>query len=520
MDELNKLNFPNTILSSQMSAEDNNSEWLGIPKNLLMECAGYSFTLKIIKQFNLKPLDRVLIFSGLGNNGGDSFVIARHLSSMKIYVNLILLGLPEKIRTEESRLNWNIINNLNLAIHIRIIKDSSELKNIRKELNGIKFDLITDGLLGTGIIGKIREPISSAIDLINEFQSQGTKIVSIDIPSGMNPDTGNIEDKAVKADFIVTFHKMKAGLKEQTKNFKKVEINPIGIPLEANLFVGRGDLIPTIKIHPEFSHKGDNGKILVIGGSKDYSGAPALASLAAIKMGIDLVRTFVPESISEVVKKYSPNLIVNQGFGNYISIEHLEILKESIEWADVILIGPGMGMNNTTKEATVKILEYLSDINKPSVIDADALKLIKNNLELIKRPNIILTPHEGEFKILTGVSLPEMKNLIDRLISVLEVAKKFGATFLVKGKYDFISNGSERKINRTGCSQMTVGGTGDVLAGLCTAFLSIGNNTFDSACSAAFLNGLTGEYCLKEVGEFFTSLDMINNMPQTLKKIV
>ncbi len=520
MYKLNKLNFSKTISSSQMGVEDNNSEWLGIPKNLLMECAGYSFTQKIIEHYNLKPYQRVIIFSGLGNNGGDSFVIARHLSSMKIYIDLILVGVPEKIRTEESRLNWNIIQNLSLAIQIRVIKDSSEFKKLQVELNKIKIDLIIDGLLGTGIKGKIREPISSAIDLINDFQSQGKNIASIDVPSGMNPDTGNILDKAVKADFVVTFHKLKKGLNENTEYIKKVEVSPIGIPLEANLFVGRGNLLPTVKMHPEYSHKGENGKVLVIGGSKDYSGAPALASLAAIKIGVDLVRTFVPESISEIVKKYSPNLIVNHGSGDYISIEHLASLKELIEWADAILIGPGMGINNITQETTLKILDILSELNKPCVIDADALKLIKNNLKLIQRSNIILTPHEGEFKIMTGVSLPPMENFIERLENVSRVAKRYGATFLVKGKYDLISNGIERKINQTGCSQMTVGGTGDILAGLCAAFMSVNNSAFNSACSAAFLNGLAGELCLEEVGDFFTSLDMINKIPATLKKLL
>jgi hydroxyethylthiazole kinase-like uncharacterized protein yjeF len=520
MDNLNKLTFSNTINSLQMAAEDNNSEWLGIPKSLLMECAGYSFTQKIIEYFNLNPFDRVLIFSGLGNNGGDSFVIARHLSSMKIYVNLVLFGPSEKIRTEEARLNWKIINNLNLAIQIKTINDSSEIKTLRNYLKNFKFDLIIDGLLGTGIKGEIREPISSAIDLINDFQSKGVKIASIDVPSGMDPDSGRIIDKAVNADLVVTFHRLKKGLMEKTENIGKLDLSPIGIPLEANVFVGIGDFKPTIKRHPELSHKGENGKILVIGGSKEYSGAPALASLAALKMGVDLVRTYVPECISEIVKKYSPNLIVIHGPGNYISIDHMAPLQELIEWADAILLGPGMGINDITKEATIKILENVSELNKPCVIDADALKLIKVNLDLIKNPNIILTPHGGEFKIMVGETLPDTNNLIERVKVISDIAKKYGATFLVKGKFDIISNGIERKINQTGCSQMTVGGTGDVLAGLCAAFLSMKNNPFNSACSAAFLNGLVGEFCLKEVGEFFSSLDMIDNIPKTLKKIL
>jgi len=520
MDNLNAISFSDDILSSQMGAEDTNTEWLGIPKHLLMECAGYSFTQKVVEYFDLKPYDKIIIFAGLGNNGGDSFVIARHLSSLKMYITLILVGPSEKIRTDEARLNWKIINNLDLAIQIKVIEDSSEIKTILPELEKSNFNLVIDGLLGTGIKGKIREPISSAIESINLFQSKGVKIASIDVPSGMDPDTGKISDKAVKADLVITFHKIKSGLKRKSEYFNEVIISPIGIPLESNIFVGKGDFKPTIKSHPEFSHKGQNGKVLVIGGSKDYSGAPALASLAAIKMGIDLVRTFVPECISEVVKKYSPNLIVNQGSGEYISAEHIEQLKESIEWADSILIGPGMGINKTTQEATIKILEIIKSSKKPCVIDADGLKLVKDNKDLLKQLDVILTPHEGELKILTGATLPDEKKRLDRLGKISQIATKYGATFLVKGKYDYIANGKKRKINRTGCSQMTVGGTGDVLAGLCAALLSLGNNTFNSACSAAFLNGLVGENCLEEVGEFFTSLDMINNIPKTLRELL
>lgn len=520
MENLNSISIPDEIKSSQMGAEDENSEWLGIPKHLLMECAGYSFTQKIIKEFDLKPYDRVLIFSGLGNNGGDSFVIARHLSSSKIYATLILCGLPEKIRTEEGRLNWKIINNLDLAIDIIIVKDSSEFADIQKQIKEMKFNTIIDGLLGTGIQGKLREPISSAIDVINTFQANGIKVASIDVPSGMDPDNGNVIDKAVKADLVVTFHKMKSGLNYPSDHVKKIEVAPIGIPLEANIFIGLGDFKPVMKKHPEHSHKGENGKVLVIGGSREFSGAPALASLAAIKMGVDLVRTFVPECISEVVKKYSPNLIVSDGPGDYISIEHLAEMEDLIKWADAILIGPGMGINEITEDSIIQILETIKHEKKPCVLDADALKLIKGRVEIIKYLDVVVTPHEGELKILTGASLPDKNNRLERLSKVLAIAAKFKATFLVKGKYDYISNGVERKINRTGCSQMTVGGTGDVLAGICVALLSLGNNAFNSACSAAFLNGLVGETCLKEVGETFTSLDMINCIPNTLKRLL
>ncbi|MFX1495882.1 MAG: NAD(P)H-hydrate epimerase, partial [Promethearchaeota archaeon] len=174
------------ITSEEMTILDNNSEWLGIDKAQLMECAGYSFAIEICTKYNLDSYSKVLIFCGTGNNGGDGFVVARHLNSLGIKTIVILVGDAEKIRTKEARLNWNIIrNNLNHLIGIKLLKDSTDIRKIGVMLDEDKnFKLIIDGLLGTGIKGKVREPIATVIDFINEIKIQyKIPVVSIDVPS-------------------------------------------------------------------------------------------------------------------------------------------------------------------------------------------------------------------------------------------------------------------------------------------------------------------------------------------------
>jgi NAD(P)H-hydrate epimerase len=157
---------------------------------------------------------------------------------------------------------------------------------------------------------------------------------------------------------------------------------------------------------------------------------------------------------------------------------------------------------------------------KNYVLDADALKLVKGNLNLIKNKNVILTPHEGELKIMTGIELSAYDEIEERSNEILKLAQDIGVTILVKGPYDYISDGKNLKINRTGCPEMSIGGTGDVLAGLCTCFLATENNAFKSACSAAFFNGILGEYCKAKIGNRFTAFDMTNNINKAIQSVL
>ena len=509
------------ITSEDLSILDNNSEWLGISKLQLMECAGFTFSNYIIDNLELNSKSKILIFCGQGNNGGDGFVIARHLASYNIPVSVFLLGIPLKINSNEAIHNWEILSSLEYLINKKIITDSKQLDAIQDLFDDKNSNfIIIDALLGTGIKGKLREPIASCIRMINQAKENNTynlKVVSVDVPSGMDPDTGKVSDNAVHSDLVITFHKAKSGLSKKSKYINELIVRSIGIPIEASIFVGKGDLLPTLKKRKIDNYKGQFGKILIIGGSKDYSGAPAYASLAAINFGCDLVITYTPSAVGDVIKSYSPNLIVRSSKGDWLTIKAYDEISKLIDWADTILIGPGMGLEKETDELFVKILEKLNPIQKKLVLDADALKLVRNHLDLIKGKDVILTPHEGELKIIKNLELPRYSDIEKRGEMILKIAKEINSILLLKGPYDYISDGHALKINKTGCPEMSIGGTGDVLAGLCASFLATKNTAFKSACTAAFLNGYLGEFCLKNVGPRFTTMDMITNLNNCIK---
>jgi len=514
--------YKDKITSKEVGVLDNNSAWLGIPKAHLMECAGYSFAMEVIEKYNLNNNSKALIFCGTGNNGGDGFVIARHLSSMGIRVKLILMGRPHRINTSEAKLNWNVISkHLTDNISIKIVKDSTDVVNLGILLDNEEFNVLIDGMLGTGIKGKIREPIATAIDFINEIKDhqEDIKIISIDVPSGLDPDSGEVPDKAVKADLVITFHRNKKGMDIASDYIKEIVVKSIGIPQEAKTYVGKGDLLPTLKHREPNFHKGQFGRMLVIGGSKNYSGAPTYSSLTGMNFGLDLVITYVPQVIGDVVRSYSPNMIVRTSPGNWLTMDAFEEICYLVDWSNAIVMGPGMGEEKETEELLIELLKYFRKKEKSFVLDADALKLVKNHHNLIKGQSCILTPHEGELKIMSGIDLTHNKNMLERKRKIHELARSLDVTILLKGPIDYISNGDDLKLNRTGCAEMAVGGTGDILAGLCACFLTTENSPFKSASSAAFLNGYLGEYTKKHFSPRYTSMDMISNLDNVLKAL-
>lgn len=511
------------ISSEEVGILDNNAEWLGIPKSHLMECAGYSFATEIVQRYNLDGKSKALLFCGTGNNGGDGFVIARHLSAYGITSKILLMGRPERIRSEEAKLNWNIVSNsLTHSIKTEIVEDSTDIVQLGILLDQVEqsYKIIIDGLLGTGIQGKVREPYATAIEFIDEIKQQkNIPVVSIDVPSGLNPNTGEVEDKAVKADLVITFHRNKLGMKIDGNYIRDIVVKSIGIPEEAKMFLGRGNLLPYLKSRKSDFHKGQFGRMLVIGGSKFYSGAPAYSSLTGINFGIDLVITYTPEVIADVLRSYSPNMIVRSNPGKWLTMDAFEEITPLVDWANAVLIGPGLGEEKETEELLINLLKKFRKEEKSFVLDADALKLIKNHHDLVKGQKCILTPHEGELKIMSGIDLPNYDDITGRGEKIHNLAKKLDVILLVKGPYDYISNGKILKLNRTGCPEMAIGGTGDVLAGLCTSFLATTENIFESACAAIFLNGYIGEYTKDLIGSRFTALDMIENLNNSIQSL-
>lgn len=500
------------ITPKEMSIIDENCNYLGISTKLLMENAGKAVCEEIIRERGDINNNTIFIFAGTGNNGGDAFVTARHLSyyTPKIYV--LLLGDSSQIRTEISKYNWNALEKMKYSITRLEITEPDQLDSLRENI--LSAHILIDGLLGTGIKGKLREPISSAIDLINE--SKNFK-VAIDIPSGLDPLDGEVHHKAVEADLTVTFHKLKVGLKNNEKYVGKLVVSEIGIPPEAEFLVGSGDLKYLIEPRPPYSHKGDFGRILVIGGSYYYTGAPALVGLAAYRTGADLVIIAAPEKITSNLRNFSPNLIIRDLPGNFLTEESLPIIDNLLNWSNSVAIGPGLGTEKETLDTVLKIIQRSQEINIPLVIDADAFKSIALDLSVLSSSQIVLTPHQGEFKIITGIDLTD-KDLLTKIKKVIEKAKELGVTILLKGHEDIISDGNKFKINLTGCPAMTVGGSGDVLTGIVSCLIGQKINVFESATTAAFINGIAGELASKKYfGNHIVATDLLEQIPEAMK---
>lgn len=493
------------INSLRMKAIDRNCECLGLLPVQLMENAG-----AVIAQHIREKLEsgRVLFLAGRGNNGGDAFVAARHLAGSSGYiVKVMLLGKARDIGTKEALHNFSLLKFS--RVDVLEITDSSQLEVASEWFQ--EADLLVDAIFGTGIKGKLREPESKAIDFINREGKAGKTVISVDIPSGLDPDGGDFE-KAVHAGLTVTFHHMKTGLlSEKAKEYTgMIKVVDIGICADAEQYVGPGDLMMLQK-RKSGEHKGDSGKILVIGGGP-YSGAPAFASLAALKAGADLVTVAVPGPVAEIVASYSPNLIVRKLSSNILCPEDLSILMDPISSHDVVVMGMGLGRAAETLEAVRKILPFC----RKAVLDADALSALAGTTfeSLAGNCELIVTPHAGEFARLRHMETPE--SLESRIKAVREFSEEKGVVTLLKGKIDIISDGKQTLLNRTGNAGMTVGGTGDVLAGL-TGSLFSRNPTFLAAACAAYINGAAGDLAFEKAGNGLLATDVLEKIPEIIK---
>ena len=457
---------------------DLNAEALGIPGSQLMENAG-----KLSAEFimSLSKPSKIVIVCGTGNNGGDGAVIARYLDEAGWRVTLALVKLKSNTRTHTSSSNI-----FKLPASVTIIENANP-----EVLNGHPF--IVDAMLGIGLKAAPKEPYATWIRRINASKS---KIISIDVPSGLGTEL------AVKPEITLSMHDSKTGMNPE--NSGQIETINIGIPKEAAEFVGPGDMVHYPIPKPD-SHKGQNGHLLIIGGGP-YTGAPALSAFAAHSTGADLVTIATPESSATVIASYSPNFIVRPLPGKVLGPEHQVQIVELIEDADAVLIGPGLGREPETIDAVRKLIEC---IDKPLVVDADGLFAMSGQ-ESFEVPTV-LTPHTREFGRLGG------SQELDEA-SVYNLAGKLNATILLKMQVDIISDGQHIKKNKTGNPGMTVGGTGDVLAGIVSGLLAKGVKPFEAARIGAFLSGSSGDLAFQKVGYSMTATDIIACIPGILSR--
>ncbi|MTK63445.1 MAG: NAD(P)H-hydrate dehydratase, partial [Methanobacterium sp.] len=425
---------------------------------------------------------------------------ARHLNQQGYKLELYFIGTEAGFKSNESRLNWNILQNLgvhNPYLNIFKIHDSSQIETTNA-------DVIVDAMMGTGVSGKLREPIATAVEVIN---GSDAVVVAVDIPTGMDPLTGSVYDRAVMANHTVTFHKPKTGLlNADTKYVGDLTVCDIGIPMEAELFTGPGDILRLNKREMN-SHKGQNGRVLVLGGSENYSGAPALAALSALRSGVDIAVIACPNIVSGSIRSYSPDLIVRALSEDYVRFEDSSDILEISDNADSVVVGCGIRIKD---ETGLVINEMVEKIQKPIVLDAVSLKIVDKNVVKGSDKKLVLTPHKAEFKAFFDLDIPE--DLNDKIKAVESTAAEFGCTILLKGVVDIISDGNRTKLNSSGNPGMSVGGTGDVLAGLVAGLISKGHDAFEAAFLGAYINGVAGDFAKNSYGYNFLATDVIDQI--------
>ena len=492
------------VTAREMRAIEMNAEYLGVSKLQLMENAGKTVAEAVKERFG--PKVKVLIACGLGGNGGDGFVAARHLAGQGYPVSVILLGRSENIRSEDARVNWESLVNMIESVKITEVHDSAEIQPL-------KASVMVDALIGTGMKGVLSSPYREMVQAINSAECFK---IAVDVPSGLNSDSGEAEGDVVQADLTLTFHKPKTGLNE-ADILGQLQVCPIGVPPEAETHTGPGDVYIAHRHRAPESHKGDFGRLLVIGGSETYSGAPALTALGAYATGVDLVYVASPETVASVIAGFSPSLITVKLKGSRLAPRNLGAITSLLDRVDAVAVGPGLGVHDDTVEAVDATIEVVEEHGLPLLLDADALKAFSRGKRRL-RTCAVLTPHGAEFKVLTGKNAEgtyrERGNLVKK------EASKLDATVLLKGNVDVVSDGDAVRFNWTGNPGMTVGGTGDVLSGVVAGYMAMGVSPFEAAAAGAFINGAAGDTVYAEKGYHMLPSDLIDKIPWVIEESI
>ncbi|HDS59782.1 MAG TPA: NAD(P)H-hydrate dehydratase [Thermoplasmatales archaeon] len=466
---------------------DANAAHHGVPQAMLMENAGRGVAEAALENFDFS---RCLVLCGPGNNGGDGLVAARHLCPER-QVTVLLAREPSsplaRANLRRAKKNAISVHGYSREALLELLEES---------------DLAIDALLGIGITGALRPPFDDIVQTLNQSP---VAVLAVDVPTGL----GN--NLAVEPDLTVTFHDLKDGMTEA--NSGTILVHDIGIPREAVEQVGPGDMAFYTPFRQR-SHKGQNGVVLTIGGGP-FTGAPALAALAALRTGADLSLAAVPERAQPVVASFSPDLITVSLPGGHLQPSHLETLRPHLEKADAVVLGPGLGSHPQTREAAGEVIDACLSSGKRLVVDADAIEAFG---ERNGRERTVITPHAGEFARLTGVSLTDDRE--ERMQAVRRAAEERNCTLLLKGWVDVISDGRSVKLNHVHNPGMTVGGTGDVLSGIAGALLARNVPAFNAARMAAFINGSAGNRALAVKSYGLTASDLLDYIPGVIKEHV
>lgn len=478
------------ISASKMAETDRRAiQELGIPQKVLMENAGLK-VFEAATQLWGRPR-KVCALCGKGNNGGDAKIAAEHF-----------------------RLSGSVVS----VISVESEDISSQLEDDLKDC-----DLVIDGLFGAGLKNDVAGENAELIQLLNGLKvaknnpcRQKYRVVSVDIPSGLDADTGEVKGACVDADLTVTFHAVKAGLLTPNgiSRAGRIVVADIGIPYEANQFSGESKIAladpsfvkRSLLLRKTYSNKSDNGSVLLIAGSNSMAGAAVLCARSAIRAGAGLVYLSVPKVLQEHINVAVPEAIT---FGD-LDLPAIKKMR-----LDAIAAGPGLGLGKK---------EYLKDLlnaglKVPFVLDADALNLIALEPSMLKKKQVslVITPHPGELARLLGSTVASVQK--DRIAAARKAARDFNAVVVLKGLNTIVCDASGRCcIVSAGNPAMACGGTGDALTGIITALIGQGIQAFDACVSGAYIHGTAADIVRSIKGETGVSAsDIIEAVPYLIK---
>ena len=488
-------------------------EQCGIASSELMENAGGAVFRAALRLAESAGLTRFAILAGKGNNGGDAFVCARLLQEKGCQLDLFLTVQPEQLQGEAMAAFQRLPQCLRQTLRQQLTADDLDWNT-----------LVIDGLLGTGVKGIPREPIASWIKLVN---ASGCPVLAIDLPSGLNADSGAAE-LAITADMTVTFAAIKAGmlLQRGPECCGRLEVADIGIPdhylqnpTKCIEVFSQADARQILHRENFSTYKNQRGHVGIIGGSSAYGHAPFLTAESALRCGSGLCTVLYPrhaENHSAIPKALIVRRIEDAGKG-FFNRSSLQEIASMLSAFSVLACGPGLSCH----AESLPVLELLLGAGKPTVLDADALNLLSMAPELLdgSHPCLILTPHPGEMtRLLKAYNISKD---LSRPNQALALAKTTGSTVVLKGCRSIIASCDRRyTINLSGCAALATAGSGDVLTGVCASFLGQQMDPFSAAALAAYVHGRAGEILCPLGSRGILADDLPAALPKAMRQIL
>lgn len=482
-----------TVDAQTMNAIDRYTmETIGIPSMVLMEKAAMKVAQTVTEHAGQN--EKILAVCGSGNNGGDGVAAARLLHEQGYQADILMVG-DEERASQQMKAQLNIARNLGMSVY--------------NSVKVCEYTVIIDSLFGVGLKRNIEGKYAKVIQEINEGNAL---VVSVDLPSGVDGTNGKILGIAISADYTVTFGCQKNGLIlfPGCSLAGKVIVADIGFPKAVieqfgkNSFYYEPDDLLKLPERKWRSNKGTYGRVLVIAGSEDICGAAYLSAKAAYRTGAGLVKVLTPKCNKAVIQSLLPEALVStyeSGEVNY------ELLKKEIDWATAVVIGPGMGISDSSREM---VLFAIENIKKPLIFDADSINLLAdeekyvindeiNHSTVLHLPsNVILTPHLKEMSRLTKLSLEHI------ISNLYEVAREYRGNYVLvlKDARTIVTDKERIYFNVSGNDGMATGGSGDVLTGIIAGLAAQGMSNFDAAAMAVYIHGLAGDYAAGKTNRY------------------